>query len=619
MSAEIVDRSELKRRIEEFLSKDSSYISYDGINPNHITLGGVERYIYVKNLSPAQLSNDNPNITRVQLPIRQLFDDIKNSPVSFVLIGYDAQNDVCAVWNPHEVKQRLNVGKSVSFYSRLSIQEQARKENIQIRKHLNQGVVLVFPREDLLSVLLSIDALFPDDSPYVAMGSRLRISANSAYKRLCDKSNLPAFRDYLISIGLDEAEIENATDVIRRLITTGVFASNRRLFLSCDTVADYYSVLPDFIKATEEFSHQYIWEHNYGQSVFHYIDFLNKIEPESPSDMPESDSTNVERTESPVVDSPDDEDDTDETVPEEEDKIDWETPFEDKDGILTRIANPELIELLRPVLTGEFKSTNTAMNIFADFYGPRYKHMRGEVLIGLLRAIDWSHPFISPEELNGAPRKKTKAVILQVTFPDGRIIKHRRASLTYIETIQALGPKDVHDINIRHAGVNIVADHPDEKYKDCQHKIMGGWYIMTNTSTPQKMADLKTIAEQLEEDIKIELVPIEKVPHRSKNSSKGRQKIRLVFPDGRTIQPNKVADAIFEVVKFAGMERVFDLNIDVGGMNMILPEPHPKYPADCHPLGDGWYVNTGGDTVRRYQIIKQISDSLQLGIDATLV
>lgn len=107
MSVEIVDRRELKRRMEEILSKDSSYISLDGVNPNHIRLAGLERYIYVKNISPAQLSNDNPNIVRVQLPIRNTFDTIKNSDVSFILLGYDAQNDVCAVWNPHEVKQRL--------------------------------------------------------------------------------------------------------------------------------------------------------------------------------------------------------------------------------------------------------------------------------------------------------------------------------------------------------------------------------------------------------------------------------------------------------------------------------------------------------------------------------
>ena len=163
MPVDLITKAELKAKWEDVLKTDSSFKQINGVNPCLISLRGREFYIFAKNLSPAQLSNDNPNIWRVQLPIRDAFSPIKNSDTPFILVGYDNANDVCAVWNPHWVKQRLNVAKSVSFYSRLSEQKSARNENKQLRLSLkNSGEVLLFPREQLLDVIMDIDALFRD-------------------------------------------------------------------------------------------------------------------------------------------------------------------------------------------------------------------------------------------------------------------------------------------------------------------------------------------------------------------------------------------------------------------------------------------------------------------------
>ena len=112
-----------------FLSHTSAHdVKYiGGLNPFTIRVDGEETYIYIKNLSPAQLSNNNPDIWRIQLPVRDDFDRIKESESLFVLLGYDKENDVYTTWNPYWCKQRLNVGKSVSLYSRLSLQKRVHK------------------------------------------------------------------------------------------------------------------------------------------------------------------------------------------------------------------------------------------------------------------------------------------------------------------------------------------------------------------------------------------------------------------------------------------------------------------------------------------------------------
>ena len=98
-----------------------------------------------------------------------------------------------------------------------------------------------------------------------------------------------------------------------------------------------------------------------------------------------------------------------------------------------------------------------------------------------------------------------------------------------------------------------------------------------------------------------------------------REKIRVVFPDGRCIQPKKVLEALIEVVKYAGVERVRSLNIICCADNLILKNPAPRYINPSKPVGDGWLCNTCSDTRTKYDQIKTISDKLSLDLEVELI
>lgn len=618
MPADLITSAELKSKLEDVLKKDHTFEQIGGVNPNQIRIQGKEFYIYAKNLSPAQLSNDNPNIWRVQLPIRDVFVPIKNSLTPFVLVGYDSQNDICAVWNPHWVKQRLNVAKSVSFYSRLHEQISARLTKSQRRLSLkNSGEVLLFPREQLLEVILHIDTLFPDTSEYVALGSSKRVEANEAYRILCDSSNLPEFAKYLAESEEKSPAISNAVTIIKRLISTGVFTSKRRLFLSCDSLEEYRNIIEEFIADTNSTSNQYIWESDYAESVRSYIEFLILSHTAQPEDEPEEEQIDITEIDFSSALTPSASEPEDESADDE--KIDWETPYIDASGKLTRIANPELIDLLRPCLDTEYRSTANALSIVEDFYKTGFEAMDAVDWIKLLHAIDWTNPYVSQKTEDEEPqKKKSKTHTLKVTYPDGRVLQHRQAKLTYVEVIKDSYPDLINQMNIIHAGVNIVSRTLDEKYHDSQHPIQDGWYVMTNTTTEVKKEDLQRISEELELGLTVEMVPLSKSTRDYHSEDTGRKKIRITFPDGRTIQPNKATEALVEVVKFAGPERVQGLNITVCEDNMVLDHVHPKYEVACKPVGNGLYVNTGGDTGRKFDHIQLINECLRLGLTVTL-
>lgn len=193
--AQKIDRQKLQQYFIEAL-KGEKVILLDGLNPFHVEIDEKEYYIYIKNLSPAYFQN--PDVWRVQLPIREEFDKIKESEVTFILLGYDADNDVYTTWNPVWTKQRLNNAESVSFYSRLSLQQDVKQSKEFKRLILNNdGEVIAFPREFLKLFFATYSGLFQSVGDYVAIGSKKRPEANDAYKRFTDLANIPHFAKYM--------------------------------------------------------------------------------------------------------------------------------------------------------------------------------------------------------------------------------------------------------------------------------------------------------------------------------------------------------------------------------------------------------------------------------------
>lgn len=156
-----------------------------GNNPFAIEVEGESFYVYIKNLSPAQLSNNNPDIWRIQYPKKEIFESLKQSDSMFLLFGYDAINRVYTSWNPYWCKQRANVGSSVSLYSRLSLQQRvARTGEIERQALNNGGEVICIPFFMLYQYIKHIKDYFPEETVFVAKGS-------SIVKRQQEEGTLP--------------------------------------------------------------------------------------------------------------------------------------------------------------------------------------------------------------------------------------------------------------------------------------------------------------------------------------------------------------------------------------------------------------------------------------------
>lgn len=94
----------------------------------------------------------------------------------------------------------------------------------------------------------------------------------------------------------------------------------------------------------------------------------------------------------------------------------------------------------------------------------------------------------------GKHRKRKERDKISVTFPNKKVISHKKVVETFVETISVIGPDKIIPLEIYRAGIPIVSLTKDEFYN--QHKI-GNFWIMVHTSTKEKLAILNEINSRL--------------------------------------------------------------------------------------------------------------------------
>lgn len=156
-----------KALIEMFISTIGSYENFEVLRQDTVCLfkfDGKCYYAYFKCVShegnPYPLEHQ-----RAQLPQRPEFEEVKDSTIPFLFLGYDIDNDVFVCWEPHKIKPRLNKKSYVSFYSRLSAQQSVVEGKIKEEILTNGDKFVLFKRTDFVSFLQMIDTHFPELKP----------------------------------------------------------------------------------------------------------------------------------------------------------------------------------------------------------------------------------------------------------------------------------------------------------------------------------------------------------------------------------------------------------------------------------------------------------------------
>lgn len=635
MSSEKTSRDSLKELLCDALESRESFRCIEGVNPCLITLNGIKFWIYQKNITSTAFNKDSDqsDVNRIQLPERSTFQPIKDSDIAFIFLGYDNDNDVYVTWNPYTTKQRLNITKNVSLYSRKNAQQLARETGaFQQATQTNGSIVLAFPRTRLADYLLNIADYFPEMTEYVAIGSKRRKAANEAYKRFVDLKNIKDFLAYLRSKDyLKEEQCLAYFKVIKKLISDVITPeiSCRKIFVKYDDIKEYTKAIVPLLNTNEIniLSPEEI--ECVEPALIAYITYLKNVSVDSTTEYVDSkDETNESSAEDLYMN---DEETDDEEQDEEGSDVEGTPVVVDpdkkyiKNGKLLRIANPDIINSLRPYLDVEYKNSQGAMNILYDYYSDRCPNMEFRDWKKLIDAIDWKNPI--PVEESDESKRKKKYVIATI-FPDSSYIMYKNVAQTFVESIEAIGIEEFKSLNLSAANVPVVSEYADSKYASAQHVTDSGYYVMTNLSTFQKVNMLFYAINQFHLDFKIAVIPLShfededldfspyivKEPFVPKTSS-NRLKIRISFSDGTFIQENQVSTTLVKAVQLAGAERVLGLNLRIGKRFFMLnhlSEEEQKM-TKFKKVDENLWIDTNSDTESKYNTLVEINEKLNLG------
>lgn len=378
-----------KELLDQTLQANVTFKSLEGVIPCRIIIDGNYYNVYIKNLSSAHFSNEN--VWRAQLPSDDNFAEMKESPIPFIFLGYDEDNDVYATWNPHKVKQRLNEAKYVSFYSRLSAQKKAHDEDRFVRQELNnEGEVLIFPRTQLGSYLVNMQTYFADMSDYVAMGSKRRTEANEAYRELNNAKNVAPYAKHLEEEGCEDASLY--CKCLKYLINQNEFSHHRKDFLACNTIYQYDAAIERFMNNNDIKQLDSSIGGCLKNVLISYVEFLkskisekNELVDFDERDLPDNIAENM-------------------ALPINND-FDYDTFI--KNGKITKITNPELLHQIEQYLNTEYKSPLVAINILKNYYDKKFQlQMEIKDWMNLIKEIDWTTCYYAPVIALKAKKKK---------------------------------------------------------------------------------------------------------------------------------------------------------------------------------------------------------------------
>ena len=131
-------------------------ITFTGNNPYKLNVDDKKVFIYLRNLTRAY-TNHSPDVCRIQLHKSSHFEEIKNSEIPFIAIGYYDKYNTIATWQQELVKPRLNGKGNVSLYCRFSEMNSTHERKIRECRLRNGNIIKITNFNDLDLFLL--DAL----------------------------------------------------------------------------------------------------------------------------------------------------------------------------------------------------------------------------------------------------------------------------------------------------------------------------------------------------------------------------------------------------------------------------------------------------------------------------
>ncbi len=179
---------------------------------------------------------------------------------------------------------------------------------------------------------------------------------------------------------------------------------------------------------------------------------------------------------------------------------------------------------------------------------------------------------------------------LRVTMPNGNVICHNSATLTFLDVLKELGAENYEMIKTENCHLPLLSKEIYPQYEDWMKPLGKGWYVNTQSDTRQKYMQLVSIKSHLGINMEIELgcdfiTSDKKVVQRSKKKD---NKLLVKFPDGEYVGEENPIDTFINSIWKLGIEEIKRKGIEYARKPLITSTK--QYNGQVQVDKDRWLV-----------------------------
>ena len=215
-------------------------------------------------------------------------------------------------------------------------------------------------------------------------------------------------------------------------------------------------------------------------------------------------------------------------------------------------------------------------------------------------------------------RQRAKKKLLRVTMPDGKVICHKSATMTFIETLVEIGSENFDKITTENCRLPLLSKEIYPKYKDWMKPVCDGWYANMQSDTGQKYMQLVSIKTLLGIDMEVEMgtdfiTSDAKVLQKQKKKDK---KLLVKFPDGEYVAGDNPIDTFIETIWKIGVEEVKRRGIEYSGKPLITTVK--QYSGQVQVDANRW-LTIPPQTKDKAKMLVVITAVMRLNLEVTII
>lgn len=214
-------------------------------------------------------------------------------------------------------------------------------------------------------------------------------------------------------------------------------------------------------------------------------------------------------------------------------------------------------------------------------------------------------------------RQRATKKLLRVTLPDGRVICHKSATMTFVDALAGLDSECFSSIKTENCHLPLLSKEIYPRFKDWMKPVVDGWYVNTQSDTQQKYMQLISIKTQLGINMEVEIgtnfvTSDAKVVQKSKT----KDKLLVKFPNGEYAAGDNPIDTLIDAIWQIGPENIKRKELEFANKPIITSSKQFNGQVQ---VGNNMWLQVPNQTKDKYKMLRIIDAMMRLGLEITII